>query len=62
MTVHTPGIHYISVNQENKRHYQESDGYKYSTVHLIIGKLLSNGNYEYINAICKADKEVHCKC
>ena len=42
--------------------YPKSAGYKYSDVHLIIGKVLQNGNYEFMNSTCKADRDVYCKC
>ena len=52
MTVYSPGMHYITVNQESKMRYPKSAGYKYSDVHLIVGKVLQNGNYEFMASTC----------
>ena len=55
-TVAKEGHYYITINQKSKRHF--GPDFDYSDVYLIIGKELPNGEFEYVQGIQRADREV----
>jgi len=55
------GKYYITVNQENKRKNAQNPHFRYSTVSLVIGKILPNNQYEYTTGNNRADREVWAK-
>ena len=55
------GKYYITVNQENKRKHAQNPHFRYSTVSIVVGKVLGNGQYEYVTGNNRADREVWAK-
>jgi len=55
------GKYYFTVNQESKRKHSQNANYRYSTVNLVIAKILDNGKYQYVTGNSRADKEVWAK-
>ena len=56
-TIEKAGHYYITINQKSKRFFQESDGYQYSDVFLIVGRE-DGDDFEYVQGIRRADREV----
>jgi len=60
--VEREGKYYITINQESRRKNAYNPDFEYSTASLVIGRVLGNGNYEYVASTNGADKEVWSKC
>ena len=61
LTITTAGKYYITVNQESKRRGAKNPVFKYSTVSIVISKILDSGEYEYVTGSWLADREVWAK-
>ena len=57
-TIEKKGHHYITINQKSKRFFKNPENYEYSDVFLIVGRELENGEFEYVQGIQRADREV----
>jgi calpain-15 len=57
LTIRKAGHYYITANQESKRKYLESEGYKYSEVAIVLAKKNGKG-FEYVEGFQRSDKEV----
>ena len=55
-TIAKEGHYYITLNQKSKRHFEK--GYEYSDMYLIVGKELPGGEFEYVQGIKDANREV----
>lgn len=58
--IDTPGKYYLTVNQESKRKAQNAN-FKYTTVFIVVGKVVGNQQYEYVTGNNRADREVWAK-
>jgi len=55
------GKYYFTVNQESKRKHSQNASYRYSTVNIVVAKILGDGKYQYVTGNSRADKEVWAK-
>lgn len=58
LKVQRPGDYAISVKQRSKRFFKPSDNYRYSYLNLVIGKETQNGDFEFVDGIQRAEREV----
>lgn len=58
LRVKRSGHYYISINQKSKRFFKPSENYKYSYANLVIGQEIREGDYEFIDGVQKAEREI----